>query len=92
MGGMLGKLNTFSVSGIDDLPVEVEVDASPGGLPKIALFGLPDATVKESAQETQVSRELAKFEGALTKRGLAPSRRTTGVLKQDFARCLSPFC
>jgi magnesium chelatase family protein len=63
MGGMLGKLNTFSLLGIDALPVEVEVDASPGGLPKMALFGLPDAAVKESAQETQVSRELAKFEG-----------------------------
>ena len=30
--------------------------------------------------------------GALTKRGLAPSRRTRACAKQDVARRLSPFC
>jgi magnesium chelatase family protein len=36
---MLAKLKTFSLLGIDALPVEVEVDVSPAGLPKTLLFG-----------------------------------------------------
>ena len=38
---MLAKLNTFSLLGIDALPVEVEVDVSAGALPKTLLVGLP---------------------------------------------------
>src|SRR5436190_17997201 len=45
---MLAKLHTFSLLGIDALPVEVEVDVSPGALPKTILVGLPEAAVKES--------------------------------------------
>ncbi|MCC7475199.1 MAG: YifB family Mg chelatase-like AAA ATPase [Pirellulales bacterium] len=45
---MLAKLHTFSLLGIDALPVEVEVDVSPGALPKTVLVGLPDQAVKES--------------------------------------------
>src|SRR3972149_8477265 len=45
---MLAKLQTFSLLGIDALPVEVEVDVSPGALPKNVLVGLPEAAVKES--------------------------------------------
>src|ERR1041385_3643685 len=45
---MLAKLRTFSLVGIDALPVEVEVDVSPGALPKTVLVGLPEAAVKES--------------------------------------------
>jgi magnesium chelatase family protein len=36
---MLAKLRTFSLLGIDALPVEVEVDVSPSGLPKTVLVG-----------------------------------------------------
>lgn len=36
---MLAKLKTFSLLGIDALPVEVEVDVSPAGLPKNVLLG-----------------------------------------------------
>ena len=45
---MLVKLNTFSLLGIDAVPVEVEVDCADIGLPKIILVGLPEAAVKES--------------------------------------------
>jgi len=45
---MLAKLKTFSLLGIEALPVEVEVDVSPAGLPKTVLVGLPEAAVKES--------------------------------------------
>src|SRR5262245_54891119 len=45
---MLAKLHTFSLLGIDALPVEVEVDVSPGALPKTLLVGMPEQAVKES--------------------------------------------
>jgi magnesium chelatase family protein len=45
---MLAKLQTLSLLGIDALPVEVEVDVSPGALPKTILVGLPESAVKEA--------------------------------------------
>jgi magnesium chelatase family protein len=36
---MLAKLKTFSLLGIDALPVEVEVDVSSAGLPKTVWVG-----------------------------------------------------
>ncbi|HEY2759304.1 MAG TPA: magnesium chelatase domain-containing protein, partial [Pirellulales bacterium] len=50
---MLAKLHTFSLLGIDALPVEVEVDVSPGALPKTILVGLPEAAVKESTHRVE---------------------------------------
>jgi magnesium chelatase family protein len=50
---MLAKLKTFSLLGIDALPVEVEVDVSPSGLPKVILVGLPEAAVKESTHRVE---------------------------------------
>jgi magnesium chelatase family protein len=50
---MLAKLKTFSLLGIDALPVEVEVDVSPAGLPKTVLVGLPEAAVKESTHRVE---------------------------------------
>ncbi|MBC8350744.1 MAG: YifB family Mg chelatase-like AAA ATPase [Planctomycetes bacterium] len=50
---MLAKLNTFSLVGIEALPVEVEVDVSPGAIPKTVLVGLPEAAVKESTHRVE---------------------------------------
>ena len=50
---MLAKLQTFSLLGIEALPVEVEVDVSPGALPKTVLVGLPEAAVKESTHRIE---------------------------------------
>lgn len=50
---MLAKLRTFSLLGIDALPVEVEVDVSDGALPKTVLVGLPEAAVKESTHRVE---------------------------------------
>src|SRR6516225_10950753 len=55
---MLAKLNAFALVGIEALPVEVEVDASPG-LPKTPLVGLPEAAVRES--QHRVERALANL-------------------------------
>ena len=52
-GPMLAKLKTFSLVGIDALPVEVEVDVSPSGLPKMILVGLPEQAVKESTHRVE---------------------------------------
>jgi magnesium chelatase family protein len=45
---MLAKLQTFSMLGIEAVPVEVEVDVSRGALPATVLVGLPDAAIRES--------------------------------------------
>jgi magnesium chelatase family protein len=50
---MLAKLHTFSLLGIEALPVEVEVDVSDGALPKTVLVGLPEAAVKESTHRVE---------------------------------------
>ena len=45
---MLAKLQTFSLFGIDAVPVDVEVDVSGGALPATVLVGLPDTAIRES--------------------------------------------
>ena len=50
---MLAKLKTFSLLGIEAIPVEVEVDVSPGALPKTVLVGLPEAAVRESTHRVE---------------------------------------
>ena len=50
---MLAKFHTFSLVGIDALPVEVEVDVSAGALPKTILVGLPEAAVRESTHRVE---------------------------------------
>jgi magnesium chelatase family protein len=50
---MLAKLKTYALLGIEAVPVEVEVDVSPAGLPKTVLVGLPEAAVKESAHRVE---------------------------------------
>src|SRR5579884_3940082 len=49
---MLAKLNTFALTGIEAVPVEVEVDTS-AGLPKTVLVGLPEMAVKESVHRIE---------------------------------------
>src|SRR5580658_4544100 len=50
---MLAQLRTFSLVGIEAVPVEVEVDVSAGALPKTVLVGLPEAAVKESTHRIE---------------------------------------
>ena len=59
---MLAKLRTFSLLGIDALPVEVEVDVSPSGLPKTVLVGLPEQAVKESTHRVERALVNSGFE------------------------------
>jgi magnesium chelatase family protein len=50
---MLAKLYTYSLFGIQAVPVEVEVDISPGAMPKTILVGLAEAAVKESTHRIE---------------------------------------
>lgn len=50
---MLAKLKTYSLVGIDAVPVDVEVDLSPSPLPKIVLVGLPEQAVRESTHRVE---------------------------------------
>ena len=50
---MLAKLQTFSMLGIEALPVEVEVDVTARGKPITMLVGLPEAAVKESVHRVE---------------------------------------
>ena len=52
-GGLLAKLKTFSLLGIEAMPVEVEVDVSPRAMPKTILVGLPEAAVRESTHRCE---------------------------------------
>ena len=47
-GAMLAKLLTHSLLGIQAKPVEVEMDISPGAMPRTILIGLAEAAVRES--------------------------------------------
>ncbi len=51
--GMLAKLYTYSLLGIQAMPVEVEVDVSPRAMPKTILVGLPEAAVRESTHRVE---------------------------------------
>lgn len=64
---MLAKLKTFSLVGIDALPVEVEVDVSPSGLPKQVLVGLPEAAVKESTHRVERAMVNSGFQRPLSR-------------------------
>lgn len=50
---MLAKLQTFSLLGIEALPVDVEVDVSGSAMPRTVLVGLPEAAVKESTHRVE---------------------------------------
>ncbi len=50
---MLSRLATYTLLGIEAKPVEVEVDISPGAVPKTILVGLAEAAVKESTHRIE---------------------------------------
>ena len=49
---MFCKLNSFSLNGIDALPINVEVDLQ-NGLPGFDIVGLPDSAVKEAKERVK---------------------------------------
>jgi magnesium chelatase family protein len=57
---MLARVWSAAIAGIDAIQVGVEVDVS-GGLPGIALVGLPDAAVQESKERVKAAIKNAGF-------------------------------
>ncbi len=51
---MLARISAAAVSGVDAIPVSVEVDVSTG-LPGVTMVGLPDATVRESRDRVRTA-------------------------------------
>lgn len=49
---MLAKAYSFGLLGIEAYPIEIEVDIS-GGLPAVAVVGLPDSAIRESRQRVK---------------------------------------
>jgi magnesium chelatase family protein len=80
---MLAKLNAFALSGIDALPVEVEVDAS-AGLPKTVLVGLAETAVKESVH--RIERALANLGY-----GRHPGRTVINLAPADLPKAAGGF-
>src|SRR5690606_37415587 len=50
---MLARLATYSLVGIEALPVVAEVDLSATAMPKTILVGLPEAAVRESTHRIE---------------------------------------
>jgi len=87
---MLAKLNTFSLLGIDALPVEVEVDLSPAALPRTVIVGLPEAAVRESIHRIEraiVNSGFIKPEDRLVI-NLAPAELPKQAASFDLPICL----
>jgi magnesium chelatase family protein len=73
---MLAKLKTFSLVGIDAIPVEVEVDVSRAGLPKVVLVGLLEQAVKESTHRVERALVNSGFSRASESRRLISLSRS----------------
>lgn len=89
---MLSRLATYTLLGIEAKPVEVEVDISPGALPKTILVGLAEAAVKESTH--RIERALAN---SGYKRPMDADERLLNCICSSLAQSLSlllsqPLC
>lgn len=58
---MLAKISTFSLNGLNVIPIHVEIDASLG-LPSWDIVGLPDVAVKESKERVKSAIKNSGFE------------------------------
>ena len=77
---MLARLKTFTLSGIDALPVDCEIDISSSSMPKTILVGLPDTAVKESTH---------RVEQAALKQWVCQAAR---ACSDQFTRCTRCAC
>lgn len=60
--GLISRVHSFVLQGIDALPCEVEVDFAGSGLPRTTIVGLPDTAVRESADRVRTALENSGFE------------------------------
>ncbi len=57
---MLATVSTYSILGIDAIPVEIEVDVH-HGLPSVVIVGLPDCAIKESKERVRSALKNSGF-------------------------------
>jgi magnesium chelatase family protein len=78
---MLSRIHSAAVVGVEAVPVDVEVDVSPG-LPVCAIVGLPDAAVREARERVRAAIRNAGYE--------MPARRLTVNLAPADLRKIGP--
>ncbi|MEM0966892.1 MAG: YifB family Mg chelatase-like AAA ATPase [Verrucomicrobiota bacterium] len=79
---MLSVVQSGALSGIDGLPVQIEVNTGEAGDPRLVLVGLPDAAVKESQDRVTSALSNSGFD--------APRTRTTINLAPGHLRKEGP--
>src|SRR3989442_8334976 len=81
--GVLARLRSAAVFGVEAYPVQIEVDVS-FGLPSFTMVGLPDATVRESRDRVRL---------AIRNSGLdfPPHRITVNLAPADVRKAGSSF-
>ncbi|MBE6414047.1 MAG: ATP-binding protein [Verrucomicrobiaceae bacterium] len=64
---MFAKLHSGALSGVEALPVDIEVNSGESGEPKVFIVGLPDAAVKESFNRVSSAMANSGFSMPTTK-------------------------
>ncbi len=72
---MLARVRSAAVVGLDAVPVDVEIDVSPG-IPAFAVVGLPDAAVREARERVRAAIRNAGYE-------MPPRRITVNLAPAD---------
>jgi hypothetical protein len=88
-GYMLAKLSSYTLVGIDALPVEVEVDVSPSSMPKTVLVGLAEAAVRESTHRVERALVNSGYHRPIDRVviNLAPEKFTTTMTSLPGMNC-----
>lgn len=87
---MLSTITSYTLQGLDGLPVDVEVDIS-RGIPKFDIVGLPDTAVKESKERVRaaIKNSGKNFPIAIITVNLAPADIKKEGSKLDLAIAIS---
>jgi magnesium chelatase family protein len=80
---VLARIAAAAVSGVEAVPVSVEVDVSPG-LPGVTMVGLPDATVRESRDRVRTAIRNSGFP-------FPPDRVTVSLAPADLRKIGAAF-
>src|SRR6516162_268365 len=82
-GRMLARVQSAAVVGLDALPVDVEVDVSPG-IPTFAVVGLPDTAVREARERVRAAIRNTGYE-------MPPRRITVNLAPADTRKAGPAF-
>ena len=80
---MLARVQSAAVVGLDALPVDVEVDVSPG-IPTFAVVGLPDTAVREARERVRAAIRNTGYE-------MPPRRITVNLAPADTRKAGPAF-